>query len=234
MSYILGIDTSSVELSIGLAHDSMPMMCISRYVRNSHAEVISDCIAFLLSGNKVNASDISHIAIAVGPGSFTGLRIGISYLKGFCFQRDIRVLSVSSLECIAAAWRNRSQPIAVACDARNGEVFCACFKPGEHGIQRICDDRLVTLDAFAALIPDNAVVLTDTLGYAKSVAFDFLKGRPHVYPLEQYPVQRGLACAALGACALDRSEVWTNAASVMPQYLNVTTMEKKLDKANHV
>jgi tRNA threonylcarbamoyladenosine biosynthesis protein TsaB len=233
MSYILGIDTSSVELSIGLAHNSTPMMGIGRYVRNSHAEIISDCIAFLLSGNKITPEDISHVAIAVGPGSFTGLRIGISYLKGFCFQRHIHVLPISSLECIAAGWHNKTRPVVVACDARNGEVFCACFEPGEQGLLRTHDDELVSHETFAGLIPDNAIVLTDTLGYAKSTAFAFLSERPHVYALEHYPIQRGLACAALGALALNRPEVWTTAAAVSPQYLNVTSMEKKLGNTHH-
>lgn len=229
MSYILGIDTSSIELSIGLVHDRQAVMSVSRYVRNSHAEIISSTIAFLLESSNVAPADIDHIAIATGPGSFTGLRIGISYIKGFCFQRNIKVLPVSSLACIAAAWHTKEKAVIVACEARNGEVFCARFDPpGENGLVRTMPDRLLPVAAFRTIITGDALVLTDTLGFAKSSAFDFLSSRADVYPLEHYPVQRGLACALLGSRSLHEPQQWTTAALLIPQYLNVTAIEKKM------
>jgi tRNA threonylcarbamoyladenosine biosynthesis protein TsaB len=228
MSYILGIDTSSIELSIGLAHDRQAVMSVSRYVRNSHAEIISSTVAFLLESSNVAPSDIGHIAIAIGPGSFTGLRIGISYIKGFCFQRAIKVLPVSSLACIAAAWHTKEKAVIVACEARNGEVFCARFDPGKNGLVRTMPDQLLPVAVFRTIIIDDALVLTDTLGFAKSSAFDFLSSRADVYPLEHYPIQRGLACALLGGRSLHEPQQWTNAALLVPQYLNVTAIEKKM------
>jgi len=228
MSFILGIDTSTVELGVGLASERGVVLGVSRYLLNSHAEHISHSIDFLLSSNAIAVSDVGHAVVAVGPGSFTGLRIGISFLKGLCFGRAIKVLPVSSLESAAFAWHNRQRPIVVAFDARNGEVFWARFEPQGNALARTSDDALTQVDEMISAIEDKDVVITDSLGYAKSAVFDFLKDRPGAYSLERYPVQRGLACARLGMQALKSPEKWVSAADILPRYLSTTTMEKRM------
>jgi tRNA threonylcarbamoyl adenosine modification protein YeaZ len=228
MSYILGIDTSSGELGIGLADEVQGLLGVSRYMRNSHAEHISRTIEFLFATCAVKAAEIGFIAIAVGPGSFTGLRIGISFIKGFCFNREIKVLPVSSLESAALAWNNREKPIAVAFDARNGEVFWARFAPRGDALVRTHDDALTPISRFRECLEKDDIVITDTLGNTKSTAFDFLEEAQGSYPLEKFPVQRGLACARLAIRAKNNQSPWVTAAEIMPKYLSITTMEKKL------
>jgi|GEM_PF-713323 universal bacterial protein YeaZ len=228
MSYILGIDTSSGELGVGLADERQGLLGVSRYMRNSHAEHISRSIEFLLASCAVKSLDIGCIAAAVGPGSFTGLRIGISFIKGFCFGRDIKVLPVSSLESAATAWNNREKPIAVAFDARNGEVFWARFTPQGDTLARTHDDVLTPIDQFRDGLEKGDIIITDTLGHVKSAVFDFLEGRPGVYALEKFPVQRGLACARVAIQAINDPSRWVNAGEIMPKYLSITTMEKNL------
>jgi tRNA threonylcarbamoyladenosine biosynthesis protein TsaB len=228
MNYIIGIDTSSIELGIGLAGDNDMILGVSRYMRNSHAEHITRSIDFCLTSCSITADDISHAAIAVGPGSFTGLRIGISFLKGFCFGKNIKALPVSSLQSMAFALNDRSSPIVAAFDARNNEVFWARFKPVGNALVRTSDDALASVDKFKEAIDNNDIVVIDSLGYAKSSVFDFLKDRKNVFDIKQYPVQRGLACARIGMLALG-SDKWISCSGISPRYLNKTTMEKKLD-----
>jgi tRNA threonylcarbamoyladenosine biosynthesis protein TsaB len=227
MSLILGIDTSSVELGIGLANEHESIVGVSRYVRNSHAEQISQTVKFLLETNNIQAADISHAAIAVGPGSFTGLRIGISFLKGFCFGREVAVLPVSSLESMASAWPGLERPVIAAFDARNNEVFWAKFEPNGAGLERTSEDRLTPISELKDAIEEKNAVITDTLGYAKSAAFGFLDNRPSAYAVERLCVQRGLACARIGARLLSNQTLWVSAADILPRYLNTTTMEKR-------
>jgi tRNA threonylcarbamoyl adenosine modification protein YeaZ len=226
MNYVLGIDTSSIELGMGLASVTNPVMAVSRYLRNSHAEHISQAIEYLLSANCVKASEISHAAIAVGPGSFTGLRIGIAFLKGFFFGKQAHVYPVSSLESLAGSWNARNRTIACAFDARNGEVFWARFEKCETGLNRISEDILSPIHEFERSIEDNDVVLTDTLGYARSTAFTFLKDRPEVYGVEHFPVQRGLACATIAASHVDKADLWIKVEALEPRYLNTVFAEK--------
>jgi|WetSurMetagenome_2_1015567.scaffolds.fasta_scaffold00956_3 tRNA threonylcarbamoyladenosine biosynthesis protein TsaB len=227
MNRVLGIDTSSVELGVGLAFGGRPVMSVSRYTGNSHAEHISQAVDYLLAANKIEPSEISHATIAVGPGSFTGLRIGIAFLKGFCFARECRVLPVSSLESMAAAWPARDAGLACAFDARNGEVFWARFEKRQGALLRLSEDVLSPLDEFKKTISAGDIVVTDTLGYAKSTAFDFLKELPTAFPVERFPVQRGLACATLGCLRCDDAAGWTTADRLEPRYLSEAQAEKK-------
>jgi tRNA threonylcarbamoyladenosine biosynthesis protein TsaB len=228
MSNIIGIDTSSFELGIGLVKDNEPILGISRYMRNSHAEHISMSVDFLLTSCNISPSEITHVGIAVGPGSFTGLRIGISFIKGFCFSRSIKVLPVSSLESMAYSINIRERPIVTACDARSKEVFCARFEPCGNGLTRKSEDALVTIDRFMNMVSDTDTVVIDSLGYAKSTVFDFLDKRPNTYNLEHHQVQRGLTCAKIAMMSVSRPDAWIDSAELMPRYLNVTSMEKKL------
>ncbi len=228
MSYILGIDTSSTELGVGLAGDGGVIAGVSRYLRNSHAEHISRSVEFVLASSGVKPVEVDRAVIAVGPGSFTGLRIGISFLKGFCFGRSVKILPVSSLESMAMAWHERKRPISAAFDARNGEVFRARFVPEGNSITRAGEDVLVSAGEFDASIGEHDVILFDSLGNAKSSVFEFLKSRTNAYNVEHYPVQRGLACARLGMLAAGAPDRWTTCAEISPRYLSITTMEKKL------
>jgi tRNA threonylcarbamoyladenosine biosynthesis protein TsaB len=231
MSYVLGIDTSSVELGIGLVKDDKPVMAVSRYSHNSHAEHIAQCVAFILSANKISALEIRTAAIAVGPGSFTGLRIGIAFIKGFFFGREARVLPLSSLESMAGTWHASGRNVVGAYDARNNEVFWARFRIENNGITRKTADILDTLDNFKSSIAGDDIVLTDNLGYTKSVAFDFLSARPEAYAVEKDPVSRGLSCALIGASRLRGTEGWIKPADINPHYMNTSSAEKRLAHA---
>ena len=228
MSYILGIDASSGELGIGLADEDHGLLGVSRYMRNSHAEHISQTIEFLFATCAVKAPEIGYIALAVGPGSFTGLRIGISFIKGFCFKREVKVMPVSSLESAACAWNDREKPITVAFDARNDEVFWARFTPRGDTLVRTRDDALTHIGRVRERLEKGDIIITDTLGNAKSTVFNFLQETPGAYALEKFPVQRGLSCARLAIRAKNDPSRWGTAAEIMPQYLSITTMEKRL------
>ncbi len=227
MDYVLGIDTSSVELGVGLALKDQPVMAVSRYLRHSHAEHIAQSIDYLLGANAAKADDIVCAGIAVGPGSFTGLRIGIAFLKGFFFGRDARVFPVSSLESMAGSWNARRARIVCASDARNGEVFWARFERTDDTISRLSPDALAPEDEFRNALDAGDVVITDTLGYGKSRAFAFLKERPNAFSVERCPLQRGLSCAMIAAKRIGDAAGWTTADRVLPRYLHAVSAEKK-------
>jgi tRNA threonylcarbamoyladenosine biosynthesis protein TsaB len=230
MSCILGIDTSSVELGIGLVKDGRPVMAVSRYSRNSHAEHITQCIDFLLETNKITASDIDSAAIGVGPGSFTGLRIGIAFLKGFFFGREAKALPLSSLESMAGSWQVSGKYVVAASDARNNEVFWARFWIENNTVTRKTQDVLSTLDDFRSGIHVDDIVLTDTLGYAKSTAFDFLSSRPDTFSVEKHPLSRGMSCAMIAASREGDFGLWKKPSDIVPLYMNTSAAEKKKQK----
>ena len=227
MGWILGIDTSSAELSIGLVHNKKPYTSFSRYVPNSHAEHITGAINFIFESSGINAAEISYVGIAVGPGSFTGLRIGISFLKGFFLRREIPFLPISSLQSMAVSFNRTDCSIVTAMDARQNRVFCSKFDKKDGVCKRITEDAIMPADDFSSVLHKDSIILFDTLGYSKSSVFDFLKGRRNVHSTIDITLQRGLACALIAADSVNDSMVWKKTIDILPNYMQPSYAEKK-------
>jgi tRNA threonylcarbamoyladenosine biosynthesis protein TsaB len=226
MSLILGIDTSSVDMGIGLYQNGEPVASYSRFVKNSHAEHIAQAVEMQLNLNSLQPKDISHIAVSVGPGSFTGLRIGIAFMKGFCFSRLTPVLPVSSLEVLAySAFIFRGRIVA-AIDARNDDVFYAIFKNQSGKIIRESEDILVNSEVFRKIINPDDIIITDTMGYIKSSVFNSLSEHDGWRPVEKHPVQRGLYTSMIGKICLENSSLWRNEMEIKPNYLRSSAAQK--------
>ncbi len=223
--WILGIDTSSIELGIGLLLDGKPVAAFSRYLRNSHAEHITEGISFILNNNRIRPEDIVAAGVTVGPGSFTGLRIGISFIKGLFLTRAVELYAISSLEAIAMAWNTRESTITAALDARNDRVFSARFHKTDKIVERLTEDTLMHTQDFRAGIEQSDTVLTDTLGYGRSSAFSFLKGCRNSFELEHFPVQRGLAAARCARQSRDEGNSPVALEQLLPRYLQQSAAE---------
>lgn len=225
MSWVLGIDTSSIDFGIGLYHDADPIASYSRFLKNSHAEHIERAVTLMLRSNSVPSGAITHIAIATGPGSFTGLRIGLAFVKGFCAGgRETRVMPVSSLAVLAhGAVPSGPLSAVAAIDARRDDVFWARFSIRDNDCVRETPDTLSPARIFMDSIQADDVVITDTMGYDKSTVFNACVARGRLFPVERFPVQRGLCCARLGAVHLADQAAWKNAGEVLPEYLRSFT-----------
>ncbi len=229
MSWILGIDTSSVDLGAGLFKGDTAIASYSRFIRNSHAEHISHTIDMLLQINKVDPSEINHLAVTIGPGSFTGLRIGLAFAKGFCFGNpDALILPVSSLEVMAYSAQKSFSRIITAIDARNNEVFLASFLFNQEKLIRLTDDSVCSVEEFRDFVKPDDLIITDTMGYARSTAFDFLKQHRGHYPVEKFPVQRGLFCAQIGSQTLNDPQLWKKHPDILPHYLRLSSAHTRL------
>src|SRR6476620_4220596 len=98
MALILQIETATQTCSVALAKDGVILDCIQQTERNIHASVITLFIDELLEKNNCQFSDLSAVAISMGPGSYTGLRIGVSTAKGLCYALDVPLIAVNTLE----------------------------------------------------------------------------------------------------------------------------------------
>jgi tRNA threonylcarbamoyladenosine biosynthesis protein TsaB len=219
MSLILGIDTSSIELSMGLVRDGKPVLSCSRYVRNSHAEQISRLMRYVLESSGITVHDITHAAIAVGPGSFTGLRIGIAFLKGFFFEHDTPVLPLSSLEVLAASYPCTDTRIIPVIDARGQKVFSSLFKRHGDSLTRLSVDRILSLQQFSISYKKNDILILDTLGYSRSAVRSSLQEWGTIHTVEEIPLHRGLACARLANGMISDSVNWKNVLDILPEYM---------------
>jgi len=120
----LGIDTTGANCSAALVDEGRIHAYARREINRGHEQVLGPMVEELFNSASVTANDLSKISVCVGPGSFTGLRVGLSFAKGLALPWGIPVVGVSGLE----AWARRADPAGettvIACaDVRRGELF---------------------------------------------------------------------------------------------------------------
>ncbi len=150
----LAIDTAAPRLQLALAFPDGRVDALVEDIAKGHAEILFDRIGVLLARNDINYADLGRIAVTTGPGSFTGLRIGLSAARGLGLARKIPVLGIPSL--LAISLGAASGPVAVLVDARRGEAYFEIFPaPGIVGD----GPRLLPMDEARAAIPADAILI---------------------------------------------------------------------------
>ena len=145
---MLAIDTSTTSGSVALfAGDILIAECTVGEV-GVHAGWLMGAIAALLDGARVSINDLGLLAFSHGPGSFTGLRIGVSTIKGLAWSAGIPVAGVSTLEALAYNARYSNLPVCPVLDARKKEVYAALYGFSNGVPRAVIPDTALTPDAF--------------------------------------------------------------------------------------
>ena len=128
MSYILNLETATKNCSVALAKDGKTITCKEIAAQSfSHAEKLHVFIEEILCENNIQFSDLNAIAVSQGPGSYTGLRIGVSSAKGFCYALNIPMIAIDTLQLLAKQIQIEDGIIIPMIDARRMEVFTAIY-----------------------------------------------------------------------------------------------------------
>ncbi|MDR1220897.1 MAG: tRNA (adenosine(37)-N6)-threonylcarbamoyltransferase complex dimerization subunit type 1 TsaB [Treponema sp.] len=144
---ILALDTATPVLSIALS-DGEHAWYFEADAGNRHSEIIMDAIDMLLSKSGMQSKDLDLAACMKGPGSFTGLRIGYSIVKGLCLPFGIAMAAVGTLDCMAYFRRDWNGCVVPAIDAKKHAYFTALFEKGV----RLSEDMDVSVERIAGLI----------------------------------------------------------------------------------
>lgn len=123
---ILAVDTSSAICSVALLEDDKLVDEINLDNGKTHSENLMPLVDELITRNSLNVKDIEFVACCVGPGSFTGIRIGVSSIKAIAEVLNVKLASVTSLETLAANVVNEETIVSLV-DARNNQVYCGIF-----------------------------------------------------------------------------------------------------------
>lgn len=157
---ILGIETSTQAGSIAFTDGDRVLGELSLNLGPVHSEKLIPMIDWLLGEVGGEKREIEGIAVSVGPGSFTGLRVGLSTAKGLAFSLKIPLVGISSLETLAMnIFTNFS--ICSIIDARKKEVFAAFFKLSDGGIVRTSGDVLISPQGLCEMIRERTVFIGD-------------------------------------------------------------------------
>lgn len=138
MALILNIETATTNCSVSLSKDGETFALLEDNDKNySHAERLHTYIEQILQSNDLEANNLDAIAVSKGPGSYTGLRIGVSSAKGLSYALNIPLISVSTLEALAHQIQPESGVVISMLDARRMEVYSAIYDTNYNVIRAI-------------------------------------------------------------------------------------------------
>lgn len=141
---VLGIETSTMHSSVCLATERGVLASASLGRGRAHAEFLTPAIAFCLERADVTLSSVAGIAVGLGPGLFTGMRVGIATAQTIAHARRLPVVGLNALDLLAfpVRWIRRDRLICAVIDARRSELFWAFYRPSAGGVQRVTDLRV--------------------------------------------------------------------------------------------
>lgn len=149
---LLGIETSTARSSVALVEDDRVLASAALGVPRRHGEFLAPAIRFCLDQASVDLGRIGGVAVGVGPGLFTGLRVGIATAQTFAAARGLPVVGLCGLDVLALQARYTARPICATIDARRGELFWAFYRPVPGGVQRQADPTVGRVEQLAAEI----------------------------------------------------------------------------------
>ena len=151
MSYILNIETATKNCSVALAKEGKTILCKEIAEEGySHAERLHVFIEEIIKEVGITSQDLIAISVSQGPGSYTGLRIGVSAAKGLCYALDIPLIAVDTLQVMASQVNVSSGLIIPMLDARRMEVYSAIFNPKFEKIRAV-QAEIITENSFEDL-----------------------------------------------------------------------------------
>lgn len=233
---ILAIDTTAKTAAIAVTDDEKLIAVATLNTPGTHSVTVLPTVDALLKGSSLTADDIDVFACSAGPGSFTGVRIGVALIKGLAFGSDKPCIGVSSLESLA---RNMSFTDGIVCpvmDARRNQLYNALFRFENGALVRLTEDRLLTADELSAELTGYSEKITFVgdgwaIAESKIISADE-SGRMTVAP-ELYRWQNGYsvaqsALAEYRAVAENGGDISKyTAAALSPVYLRASQAERE-------
>ena len=227
---ILALDCSAISASCAVVEEDKVIASSYSNVKLTHSETLLPMLENTLASAKLSLNDIEALAINNGPGSFTGIRIGISAVKGLALPKNLPCLAVSTLYSIACMHKNLNGIVAAVMDARCNQVYNAIFRIENGNIERLCEDRAVMISEVIAELDkfdENVFIAGDGVSlfgeYVKEKPNARISAEPLMY---QNAVGVGLAAQEM----LNRGQA-VSANELCPLYLRLPQAERELKLA---
>ena len=222
---ILSIDSSAVCAGAAIVDQNKVISLFSSNSGLTHSRTLLPMIDSVLKQSETDSDDIDYLACSVGPGSFTGIRIGIATIKGLSEGFAKPCIPVSTLEGLAYNLKGNDCVACSVMDARRNQVYCALFDIDGDSVKRLCDDCALSIDELGERIKncnkrlifvgDGAELCHKSLGY--EIASEILRFQN---------------AASVGIAALSRIDFAVNAQEIEPVYLRLSQAERELNNKN--
>lgn len=221
MSVLLALDSAGPSLSVAIAHDGrLVYECLQR-TGHTHSERLLPMIDAALSSQGIAADALDWLAVTVGPGSFTGVRIGVETAKALSHALKKPCVPVNALEAIAFGARLFEGVVCPLQDARAGQVYCAAYRNGA----RLLPDAALKLPEFLAALPagERCCFLGDGAQAQREKITESM-GERAVFAPES---EMNLRAASVALLALQRTETALDWRALLPYYLRKPQAERE-------
>lgn len=226
---ILAIDSSASPASAAVLEDGKLLGEFFVNTKQTHSQTLLPMVENLLKALGKTCGEIGLFAVSSGPGSFTGIRIGVSCVKGLALPNDTPCCGVSTLEAIAMGGISCEGALVCAVmDARCGQVYNALFRVEHGSLQRLTADRALSveeLEAECAPLGEQVILFGDGASLCHKT---FSQWGARLAP-EPIRFQRASSVALAAAEMAERKETVT-AAELLPGYLRLPQAERELKK----
>lgn len=224
---ILGTDTSSGAAAAALMEDGKVICEYTLNINNTHSEKFLPLIERMLSDTSVSYDDIDIFACGLGPGSFTGIRIGVATIKGLCGALAKKAVGISSLKALAYNAKDCGEIIVPVIYARCDEVFCAVY---ESDMNEIMAPTVMKISELTDALKDrDALFLGDgALRFADEIKASDRKFR---VANENMSIMRGGSICALAA-EMANGGKFSDYTQLAPVYLRQSQAEREYNNKN--
>lgn len=221
---VLGIDTATWTSSVGIIDGRETLA--ERTLANehgSHATTLLPMVESALHAARLRLSDLQLLAVSIGPGSFTGLRIGLSTVKGFSLAAGLPIVGVPTLEAFAHAAGRRSGLVCPVLDARKKEVYGAVFRWNGEMLEHVCEATVLRPQDFAQRLTVPCTLIGDGVDEYESTWRAHLGDAADLVPFRDCS-PRGTSVAALGLRIMQARGA-ADPAQLVPIYLRKSEAE---------
>ncbi len=227
---ILALDTSAKAASVCLAQEDK---IIGEFFINTaltHSQTLVPMVEQLCQNTGTPLNSLDAVAVNAGPGSFTGVRIGVAAAKGLAFQNSLPCVSVSTLESMAYNMLGSHCIVCAVMDARCSQVYNALFRVSGSRVERLCDDRAVSLTDLKLCLQEyseKVVLVGDGAQICNKFLADSLENVT-MAPMNQ--VNQTASSVACAAFELINGGKTLTPAELMPVYLRLPQAQRELNK----
>jgi tRNA threonylcarbamoyladenosine biosynthesis protein TsaB len=227
---ILAIDSSATAASAALVEDGKVLGEFYINTRLTHSQTLMPMINDVLSCTQSDLSSVDLFAVSAGPGSFTGIRIGVASIKGLAMVRNKPCVGVSTLEAMAFNLEHMEGTVCAVMDARCEQVYNAMFQVHDGRLERLTPDRALSIEALAKECENYQKPLF-LVGDGAELCYNnqWFKNLNAILPSEPLIYQRACGVAKSALVVYEQGGSVTPAA-LMPIYLRLPQAERELKK----
>ena len=230
---ILAFETSAKAASVALLDNGLLLGESYQNTGLTHSQTLMQMAEDLLDSCGKTVADITAVAVAAGPGSFTGVRIGVAAAKGLAWGKELPCYGVSTLEAMAEGLGIYDGYVVAAMDARRSQVYTATFRFDAGVLTRVCEDRAISLAELGEDIK-NLEKPVFLVGDGSIVCYNALKDTvPSLVMPPEHRMHQRAAGVALAAAKRIEAGLPGDGAALTPNYLRLSQAEReRMEKTN--